>query len=238
MITQEEYQQQLAQLQSDRRKEEVEEEKDKGKKLLLALLTYLQKLALAKIAEISVKSLAQGDSIATFGATGVARIAILTALVTAAIGGLKAKLSQNYAGRYPVTGDQDNRTYFATDSGLATTGIYTTPTLVAERGSEMIIDNPTLRNISINRPDILRDIQSLRVPQFADGRFPAGSVSSSASTGDMESISLLRTLVKQNDILLRDMKSGKIKSVVDDYQIREIRDRTNTITDIESRISK
>jgi hypothetical protein len=236
----EQYEEQLAELNRERKKEEIELEKKRGKEALIVLLDYLQKYLVAKIAQMTIGSLASPESIATAGIAGVAKAAVLTALAQAAFGIVKTKLSQNFEGRYPVVGAQDNRTYYATDSGMATTGIYRTPTLVAERGTEMIVDNPTLRNISINRPDILRDIQSLRVPQYASGRFPGDSASaaSSSSTGETESVQWLKTIASQTSELLKALKAGNIQAVVSDYQVREIRNRTNVINDIEKRITK
>lgn len=233
-IEKEEYEEQLADINAERKKQEIAEEKGRGKQLLIIMLDYLKKYAAAKIAEITIGSLASAESIATFGIAGVAKAAVLTALVEGAIGLMQAKLSQNYAGRYPVTGAQDNRTYFAENAGIAKTGIYTSPSIVAEHGSELIVDSPTLSNISMNRPDILRDIQSLRIPQYASGRDP---VQTSTSTSQSQSVSMERTnaLLSQ---LISLLKSGNIKSVYDDYEVRRIRDRMSTINNIESDISK
>jgi len=80
--------------------------------------------------------------------------------------------SQQFAkGRYPVIGADDGQTYQAQWAGEARTGIYNTPSLVAEKGPEMIIDYPTLRNMQMNSPGLVDAIMASRVGQFAQGRY-------------------------------------------------------------------
>lgn len=82
------------------------------------------------------------------------------------------KVHQAEHGRYEVIGEDDGRTYRGVHySGRATTGIYPTPTLVAERGDELIVDNPTLKNIRMNAPYVLHEIQRQRVPQRSLGNY-------------------------------------------------------------------
>lgn len=63
------------------------------KNMLNIALDALQKLILVQVAAASAQSFAQPDSVATFGATGAARAAILTGLITAGFGGLKALIA-------------------------------------------------------------------------------------------------------------------------------------------------
>ena len=60
------------------------------KNILTVGLDALQKLILIQVAAATAQSFAQPDSVATFGATGAARAAVLTGLITAGFSGLKA----------------------------------------------------------------------------------------------------------------------------------------------------
>jgi TP901 family phage tail tape measure protein len=80
-------------------------------------------------------------------------------------------LGQHYSGKYPVTGASDGRSYMASWAGEAKTGIYGTPALIAERGPEMVVDYPTLRNMQMNAPGLIRAIMAMRVPQYGNGKY-------------------------------------------------------------------
>lgn len=89
------------------------------------------------------------------------------------------KVPQFARGRYNVIGADDNRLYNAAYTGAAQTKIYTTPSLVAEQGSELIVDAKTTRNLMMNYPGIIEAIYAARVPQRATGnlntvQLPAG----------------------------------------------------------------
>ena len=64
-----------------------------SKKIVLLGLDVLEKQALLAIASSTAQALAQPDSVATFGATGVARAAVLTGLIKAALAVTKAAVS-------------------------------------------------------------------------------------------------------------------------------------------------
>ena len=68
--------------------------KNLGKTVILSALDTAQRLINIKLAEITAQSLAQADSVATFGASGLARAAILTGLVNAPFSAVKAKVSK------------------------------------------------------------------------------------------------------------------------------------------------
>lgn len=88
----------------------------------------------------------------------------------------RQRVKQLAKGRYPVIGEDDGKRYDAYPIQRANTGLYTSPTLVAER-PEFVIDYPTLKNIQLNEPGILSSIMALRVPQYASGKYDtAGSV--------------------------------------------------------------
>lgn len=75
-------------------------------------------------------------------------------------------------GKYPVVGEDDGHRYMASWTGDARTGIYSTPSLIAEKGPEMVIDYPTLKNIRMNSPRLIDSIMQMRVPQRAVGKYP------------------------------------------------------------------
>lgn len=65
-----------------------------GKTVILNALEVAQKLINVKLAEITAQSLAQADSVATFGASGLLRASILTGLVNGAFNVAKAKIGK------------------------------------------------------------------------------------------------------------------------------------------------
>jgi hypothetical protein len=65
-----------------------------GKTVILNALDVAQKLINVKLAEITAQSLAQADSVATFGASGLLRASILTGLVNGAFSVAKAKIGK------------------------------------------------------------------------------------------------------------------------------------------------
>lgn len=154
---------------------------DFGKAIIAMMFDILAKIVDIKIAEASAIALASPDSVLTFGAAGLARAAILGALIKGVLAGVKGLIlaDQNFEGRYPITGAQDGRTYMAGIQKTPKTGLYTKPTflgglgLVAERGDEIVISNPHVRHLQMNYPEVIRTIMATRVPQFAQGRYPA-----------------------------------------------------------------
>jgi len=94
------------------------------------------------------------------------------------------------SGRYNVTGAQTGKQYKDVGyTGPAVTGLYTQPALVAENGSEMIIDSRTTKNLMMNYPAVLEAINSARMPQYSSGRYPSQTTApeqtSSSSIPDM-----------------------------------------------------
>jgi len=91
-------------------------------------------------------------------------------------------VTQAADGRWDVIGADDGRIYRNVPyRGIARTGIVNSPTLVGEQGSELIVDNPTLRNIRMNAPYVLDVIRQNRVAQRALGNYSSIDNGSSAS---------------------------------------------------------
>ena len=92
-------------------------------------------------------------------------------------------VTQAADGRWDVVGEDDGVTYRNVPfRGPARTGIVSGPTLVAERGDELIVDNPTLRRIRMDAPWVLSTIRNMRVAQRATGNYSQLPASGS-STG-------------------------------------------------------
>lgn len=125
------------------------------------------------VAGATAQSLAQPDSVATFGASGFARAAVLVGLIEAAFAAVKSVVSgaigniggknssssisssesvtgsrvinQRAAGKYDVIGADDGRKYRGVPyKGLAQTGFVSTPTLMGEQGRELVVSAPDL----------------------------------------------------------------------------------------------
>ena len=136
------------------------------KSIISMALDLLKVQVQMSIAGATAQSLAQPDSVATFGASGLARAAILVGLIETAfaavkgvvnsvIGGIGGKNSkgsfdnysstrrvvQRYSGKYDVIGADDGRKYSVPYIGPAQTGVISRPTLVGEYGSELIVSS-------------------------------------------------------------------------------------------------
>lgn len=85
----------------------------------------------------------------------------------------RVAVPQAAEGRYNVIGEDDGVHYNNVSyAGVARTGLVSTPTLVGERGTELIIDANTLRNIQMNAPYVIDAIRANRVvPQRASGKY-------------------------------------------------------------------
>ena len=104
-------------------------------------------------------------------------------IAATAAGGAAALLFNNLVpqfaeGRYNVIGAQDGQNYNNVPYvGPAKTGLYG-KSLVGEKGTELIVDAPTLRNVQMNYPEIIPLIMASRVPQHYQGSYGAVGQSS------------------------------------------------------------
>ncbi len=126
------------------------------------------------VAGATAQSLAQPDSVATFGVAGFARAAILVGAIEAAFAVVKGLvgsalgkigntntsqigttpesqqgkyvvLPQRAEGKYDVIGASDRLAYRGVSYvGAPKTGVVTTPTLIAEQGRELVVSSPDL----------------------------------------------------------------------------------------------
>ena len=196
-----------------------------GDTLILMSLQVLKQMVPIWSAQILGYSLASPESVATWGAAGMAKYAAITAIMYAAISGVEAavqgginkkrekaeKTSQYASGKYPVTGADDGRLYNANFAGRPKTGIYSGPQLglFNEDPSlpELVVDGRTTRQLMIDYPAVYRGIRQLAVggtPQFADGKYPApASAPQPLSSSDPELKALLSKLSSQLDKPIR-----------------------------------
>lgn len=101
------------------------------------------------------------------------------------------KVPQYAKGRYNVIGADDNRLYNAKYSGTPETKIYTSPSLIAEQGSELIVDAKTTRNLMMNYPGIIEAIYAARVPQRASGNLDTVKLPSGGDPALLEAVKRL-----------------------------------------------
>ncbi len=85
-------------------------------------------------------------------------------------------------GRYSVMGDDGHAYQDLPYIGAPKTGLYEKPFIGAEKGREIVIDNPTTENLIMNYPHIIRGINMARMPQYASGKyFDAGAATGSTN---------------------------------------------------------
>ena len=163
-------------------------------KIVEAKIVEATATAVAAEGKATAESFATADSVLTFGASGVARAAVMSALIMGALAAAKATLkgliggrggssssagetqsspkvyqrvAQHASGRYPVVGSQDGRLYDAPFIGAAPTGIVRSPALIAENGAELIVNAEDLARLQkhMNWPLVLQAIADSRRPQ-------------------------------------------------------------------------
>lgn len=183
------------------------------------------------VAGATAQSLAQPDSVATFGVAGFARAAILVGAIEAAFAVVKGLvgsalgnigntnssqvgttsesqqgkyvvLPQRAAGKYDVIGASDGQSYRRVPYvGAPSTGVVSTPTLIAEQGRELVVSSPDLNRLQrhINYPMVIQAINDARagvVPQRAAGNYSSVPSAETPSQYDMAVIAEVRDLLK------------------------------------------
>ncbi len=191
--------------------------------LLTLGLDALHNVVRMAIAQIWAQAMATPDSIATFGASGIAKATIISLLAETAFGVAKAALkkptAQRAEGKYDVLAT-DGNTYRAQIVENPGTGIYSTPTLFAEKGGELIVDNSTLNRVMLQSPWVLQEIQRLRVPQRAEGKYDSIPTSKPNQKAD-ENLVLNNALKLLIDRLNRPFEAKMISSNFKSVQARE-----------------
>lgn len=134
------------------------------------------------------------------------------------VGAIKAQ--QFAKGRYPVMGRDDKKVYNADFVGVPRTGVYNKPSLgLFSEKPEMVIDNPTLRDIQINNPGLIKAIMAHKngtgggqvqgggVKQYAGGNYPVAA----GANADSE----LKALIAANTAAMNAMKNLTVVASVE-----------------------
>lgn len=138
---------------------------------------------------------------------------------------------QAASGRWDVVGEDDGITYRNVPyRGVARTGIVTAPTLMGERGDELIIDNPTLRNIRMNAPYVLDAVRRYRVRQRAEGKWDEPTTESSGNEASFSFVVQENTSVMKAVLLvLQWLRENRIEAytVLSEFEKkRDLRDKS------------
>lgn len=167
--------------------------------------------------------------------------AAITAILTGLLNVAQINAVQFASGKYDVIGASDRRTYSAGFTPYAQTGIYGSPTLigglglVGERGGEMVIDNPTLRNIQINYPAIIDAIQAARVPQYAVGNYaPVESHSRTSQQPPQTNTQDAQIFSAAVNLFIQEVRKGILAKVI----YNDIKDMDDEINEIKNSVSK
>lgn len=158
--------------------------KQAGKNILLFALDMLKTQAEIAIAGATIQSLAQPDSVATFGATGLIRAAILVGLIEAAFAGVKGLV----VGAFDSKGKQSGGYADAYGSDNQPAGIY--------HKNEFIVSAPAVRNQTV-KPilDIIDmaqrsgTIRSLNLSALVPAGYSQGSGSTKSESGSLGVVS-------------------------------------------------
>ena len=199
--------------------------------LLMIGLDTLHNVVRMAIAQIWAQGMASKESLATWGIAGVAKATGLSIIVETVFGAAKAALrrptAQRADGKYDVLA-MDGNTYRAQVIENPGTGIYSTPTLFAEKGGELIVDNKTLNRVLLNAPWALAEIMRLRVPQRAEGKYDAVPAQ---SNGDGSMKALLAVINKQNAMIdkLNSRLNEPIEAKMLSSNARSVMDRADMI---------
>jgi uncharacterized membrane protein len=150
-------------------------------------------------------------------------------------------LKQAEKGKYDVIGADDGKLYRDVPyAGAPVTGIVSTPTIVAETGSELIVSGPDLKRLEkhVNYPLIVSAINDARngtVPQRAKGNY--GSMASTGADGAAFPEIDTGVFAEIRDFL-RDLKSGvniKAKASVSLTDLKAAQDLEKKATGIFTR---
>ena len=203
-----------------------------SKQIILIALDTLRNYLRVQIAQATIGSLASAESIATFGAAGVAKAALLTGLMEAAFGAVKGLVTKNmYTGGFTGSGGK-----------FEPAGLVHKEEWVANK--ELVKDPVTgqiikaLELIRIGKLDkkafVLPNFQNIiNIPQLQSGGYTPGLGGSqiSQSQGNInlttESDPELKVMISENTKVIQELffeikKGIKAKTVISEHE--EIRD--------------
>lgn len=206
------------------------------------------------IAGATAQSLAQPDSVATFGAAGFARAAILVGLIEGAFAAVKGVISstlsglggkpsatisddaltgqrvvtQRRDGKYDVIGADDGRMYSGVPYiGDARTGVVSTPTLMGEYGGELVVNAPDFRALQrhVNYPVVLQAIQQSRQPNTVPQRAD-GNYSQLPPAPSAPQVDI--ELMSELKALLIDLRRNPIDAKVNYFEFENAKNKIDT----------
>ncbi|HLP05104.1 MAG TPA: phage tail tape measure protein [Paludibacter sp.] len=133
-------------------------------------------------------------------------------------------VTQAADGRYDVVGAQDGKRYNGVRYlGRARTGLVTTPTLMGEAGTELVIDAPTLSRLNMQAPRFIPWVLSNRVSQRAEGKYDSVQGTNAAMQDSSQLISANIAVMNKTNMLLEDLiKNGVIAPIVlSDFEAKQ-----------------
>jgi hypothetical protein len=209
--------------------------KEVAKEMLVIAIDSLHGLVQIALGQIWIKATAGGP------AAMIAAIA-KTAAVEAIFAGVKAavmNVGQRFGGKYDVIGEDDGRTYRNVPyQGVMKTRIYDKPTLVAERGPELIVDAGTLRNVSVNFPDVLPKIRASMVPQRATGNV-AERIATPAANSEMTAILANNNkALNANNALMATLNQQLGRGISANIQYAKIEEANNKVQKIRKDVTR
>jgi len=229
--------------------------KEAMKNFLIMSLDMLKRFVQMKVAEATAASLASADSIATFGAAGLAKAAILAGLIEASFGLVKGIVSGfEDGGEIPVTRAQDGKQFRARYRPNQRGYVDKPTVLVGEYGKrEFVVSNRSLQVPAIQRAVSAIDAyQSNRSPQYFNyarvnsalenirgfaeggtfGTTPSTSTSTSTST---QTLDLSMALLNEFIAFRQDIATWQ--SSLEVYvEIQKIRDAESDLSTLEAKV--
>ena len=196
--------------------------KEAAKQILIIAFDALKQYARVAIAQATIGSLTTADSIATFGISGIARAAILTGLIEAAIGAAQGAIQNMWTGGFSGPG-----------------GKYEPKGIV--HGNEWVA-NSEMVSSPVTGPIIqtLEDIRVGKIPGYAQGGM---TESSSGSSNGSSTISLpnssdkLGFSINQLNALLSALRKEGVKTNFTYKDVQYLREGMDTLKNIEDDVS-
>jgi len=229
--------------------------KEAMKNFLIMSLDMLKRFVQMKVAEATAASLASADSIATFGAAGLAKAAILAGLIEASFGLVKGIVSGfEDGGEIPVTRAQDGKQFRARYRPNQRGYVDKPTVLVGEYGKrEFVVSNRSLQVPAIQRAVSAIDAyQSNRSPQyfnyekvnsalsnvrgFADGG-TFGTTNTGTTTTPVQSNAEAISVALLNEFIAFRQDIATWQSSLEVYvEIQKIRDAESDLSTLEAKV--
>ena len=186
-------------------------------KIVEAEIVKATATATGAVARSTAEAMAMPDSVATFGASGAARAAILSGLIMAALATAKTALKGLVGGKHSSDSSSDSGST-PTDAPKRATGIVRRTSLISENGAELIINAEDLVRLQkhVNYPLVLSAIEDARtghISQRASGNYSIidkNIPDSQEKTNTGYSSSESERLIKEIGMLINTLKNLKV----------------------------